>query len=106
MGYYPVDTLFAFRAGSDPANVLRESGVTKVPLTAMSSIPLITLDLDRILIVPEDIDGSDGIHPAIKPILKANRVVMNTEERKIHLYGGDVTAIYLGSNTYFSEAPK
>ena len=77
-----VDTLFAFRVGSDPASVLREAGFLSAPLFATEHSPHIKLNLDLILIVPDDIDNCADIQDVAKPLLKATRTVMTTQERR------------------------
>ena len=98
-----VDTLFAFRAGSDPASVLREARFLPAPFFATGHSPHLKLDLDRILVVPDDIDKCGDVHDFVKPLLKATRTVMTTQERREDLYNSDVIAIYLGSTSYFSR---
>ena len=98
-----IDTLFAFRVGSDPAIVLREAGFLSAPLFATEHSPHVKLNLDKILIVPDDIDNCADIRDDAKTLLKAHRTLMATQERREDLYNSDVTAIYLGSTTYFSR---
>ena len=95
-----VYTLFAFGTGSDPASVLRESGVVSVPFSASPNSHHVELNLDGIVILPEDIDTATGIDDCAKTLLKANKMQMRTEEFGACLYNGEATAVYLGTLTY------
>lgn len=89
---YEEGVIYMFKPGSNPAQILRECDIDTLPPKGCRHGPL---DLERMVIVPDDIDSNTEFDPPTKVLLKAHRALASGEPLQ-EFYQSDAVAICLG----------